>query len=228
MEYRHELKFLVSQKQLDLLGFRLNLIMKQDIHQKGKAYKIRSLYFDDINNSCLRENENGVDRRKKYRIRIYDGKMDVIKLEKKIKVRGMTRKYAEIIQYDNCIKWIEQKDVSLLRCNSELEQELYVKHKTEGMHPVTIVEYERTAFVEKRGNIRITFDRNISCSEMVHRFTEEKIPLIPLLPVGQHILEIKYDEFLPEYIKEVMEIGSLQRSTFSKYVYARNYKKNLR
>ena len=228
MEYRHELKFLVSEKQLELLRFKLNLIMKQDIHQQGDAYKIRSLYFDDFYDTCLRENESGVDRRKKYRIRIYNGSTDVIKLEKKIKFRGMTKKYSSIIKPDNCFNWIKSSDLSCMQCDSDLEKELYFMYKAKGMRPVTIVEYERTAFVEKRGNVRITFDRNISCSTALKQFAEKTIPLIPLLPVGQHILEVKYDEYLPDYIKETMEIGTLQRSTFSKYVYARNYKNNLR
>lgn len=228
MEYRHELKFLVSEKQLELLRIKLKLMMKQDIHQQGDSYKIRSLYFDDFYDTCLKENENGVDNRKKYRIRIYNGRTDVIKLEKKIKFRGMTKKYSSTINLENCSQWMEANSLSCLQCNSDLERELYFMHRTKGMKPVTIVEYERTAFVEERGNVRITFDRNISCSKALRQFTEEKIPLIPLLPTSQHILEVKYDEFLPDYIKEVMEIGTLQRSTFSKYVYARNYRKNLR
>lgn len=223
MEYRHELKFLVSEKQLELLRFRLDTVMKRDFHNEDGGYKIRSLYFDDIYDTCLKENENGVDNRKKYRIRIYNGKTDVIKLEKKMKIRGMTQKHSTIITSENCTKWMIPNKILYSQCDTELEKELYLNMKIKGFHPVIVVEYERTAFVDKRGNVRITFDRNISYSKQIARFMEEKIPLIPILPTGEHILEVKYDEFFPEYIKEIMEIGTLHRCAFSKYAYARNY-----
>ena len=84
-----------------------------------------------------------------------------------------------------------------------------------------------TIKVEKNGNVRITFDRNISGCDKVTNFFEEKIQLVLLLPAGWHVLEVKYDEFLPDYIKDVLEIGILQRTAFSKYYYARNYKNDL-
>ncbi len=227
MEYRHELKFLVRDYQLTLIESRLKMIMKQDAHQKDGRYNIRSLYFDDLFDSCMLENEKGVDARSKYRIRIYDKSSDVIKLEKKMKYRGMTRKASATIDRVDCWQYIKGDSPEVSEMKSELEKELYLQMKTKGMHPVTIVEYERTAFVEKNGNVRITFDRNISGCDKVRNFLEEKIQLVPLLPAGCHVLEVKYDEFLPDYIKEVLEIETLQRTAFSKYYYARNYKNNL-
>ena len=92
-----------------------------------------------------------------------------------------------------------------------------------GMHPKSIVEYERTAFVEPRGNVRITFDRNISGCEKISGFFDRTLPAVPVLPKGQHVLEVKYDELLPEYIAGVLELGRLQQTAFSKYYYSRNY-----
>ena len=83
MEYRHELKFLVSEKEIQLMAHRLKSVMKMDAHQIGNSYMIRSLYFDDINDSCKRENEDGIDNRRKFRIRLYDGNVSVLHLEKK-------------------------------------------------------------------------------------------------------------------------------------------------
>ena len=227
MEYRHELKFLVPEHQLALIEFRLKMVMKQDVHQSEGKYNIRSLYFDDLFDSCMHENENGVDARKKYRIRIYDKNADVIKLEKKMKLRGMTKKVVTTIEKESCIKYMYAQSPCVSDMNSELEKELYVQMKSKGMTPVIIVEYERTAFVEKNGNIRITFDRNISGCDKVTSFLEKNISLVPLLPQGWHVLEVKYDEYFPDYIKDVLEIGSLQRTAFSKYYYARDYKNKL-
>lgn len=223
MEYRHELKFLVSDVELEILRYRLKPLMKADSHQNGDAYSVRSLYFDDYRDSCMRENEDGIDNRKKYRIRIYDGKDTVIRLEKKSKVRGMTKKVSTSISREDCISYMQGIPVVLRSDSTDLEKELYAEMKMSGMHPVSIVEYERTAFVEQRGNVRITFDRNISGSEAVRSFLD-KPPLVPLLERGKHVLEVKYDELLPEYIAQVLELGCLQRSAFSKYYYARNYK----
>lgn len=210
-----------------LLKSRLKLIMKQDANQNGESYNIRSLYFDDLYDSCMHENESGIDARSKYRIRIYDKKSDVIKLEKKIKLHGMTRKEGAVLEKGKCLQYMHGKNLTISKQDTELEKELFVRIRAGGMKPVTIVEYERTAFVEKKGNIRITFDQNISGCDYVSSFFEENIPLVPLLECGCHILEVKYDEYFPDYIRDVLEIETLQRISFSKYYYARNYKNKL-
>ena len=226
MDYRHELKFLVSDAELELIRYRLKLLMRQDIHQKEGGYAVRSLYFDDFYDSCMQENENGIDNRRKYRIRIYDGDDTVIKLEKKIKCRGMTRKISREISREDCQTYMSGRAPCLNQGSTQLEKELYAEIKMCGMHPVTVVEYERTAFVEPRGNVRITFDRNISCSENLEHFLDQKILTVPLLPEGNHVMEVKYDELLPDYIAQILELGTLQRTAFSKYYYSRNYKHN--
>lgn len=222
MEYRHELKFWVTDVELEVLRYRLKAIMKTDSHQNGAAYTIRSLYFDDWNSSCLKENEDGADNRFKYRIRIYDGSDSVIKLEKKSKIRGMTKKVSTGISREDCLSYMKGNWIPFAEGTSNLEKEFRAKMRGEGVHPVSIVEYERTAFVERVGNVRVTFDRNICGSDNVGGFLGET-SFVPLLPKGQHILEVKYDELLPEYIAGCLEMGSLQRTAFSKYYYARTY-----
>ena len=72
--------------------------------------------------------------------------------------------------------------------------------------------------------MRITFDKNIGASEYVDRFFERDVYARPVLEPGAHILEVKYDELLPEYISQILDIGSLKRTAFSKYTMARrNY-----
>ncbi len=220
MKYRHELKFLVTDNELEMLKYRLKLLMKVDKHQSGDAYTIRSLYFDDMYNSCMKENEDGIDNRKKYRIRIYDGKDAIIKLEKKSKVRGMTQKTGVLISKEDALVYMRGQTPDIEKIDTPLQKELYAQIKAKGLRPVSIVEYERTAFTERIGNVRVTFDRNISGSSKTAQFFC-KASLVPLLPRGQHVLEVKYDEFLPDYIAQVLEIGCLQRTAFSKYYYAR-------
>ena len=223
MEYRHELKFLVTDAQLETVRYRLKPLMRPDIHQKEGGYTIRSLYFDDFYDSCMRENEDGIDNRRKYRIRIYEGDDSVIRLEKKIKFRGMTKKVEADISRQDCLIYLSGGVPVLQGQDPVLKKELYGEIRARGMHPVPIVEYDRYAFVEPCGNVRITFDRNISCCERTESFLDRKILRMPLLPAGWHVLEVKYDELLPEYISDVLDLGSLQRTAFSKYWYSRNY-----
>lgn len=225
MDFRHELKFLVSDMELEILRYRLRPIMHQDKHQQGNKYTVRSLYFDDLDDSCMRENEDGVDNRYKFRIRLYNGETSLIKLEKKSKLRGMTRKLGVTISTQDCLKYMNGEVVGLRENSSELEKELYAQMKTRGMRPASIVEYERTAFVEPMGNVRVTFDRNLGGSSRINQFLDETVALTPLLPQKQHILEVKYDELLPQYIAEMFSNGTLQRCSYSKYYFSRNIAK---
>ena len=222
MDYRHELKFLVSEQELQIIGYRLRHLMQPDAHHEEGAYTIRSLYFDDLADSCLQENEDGVDNRRKFRIRIYSGNDGVIKLEKKVKYRGMTRKFSEEISREQCLAYMEGKAPELTQDSGSLQKELFAEMKMNAMRPASIVEYERTAYIEQKGNVRITFDRNISGSMAFGSFLDQRISLSPSLPRGQHILEVKYDQFLPQYIGENLGTGMLQQISFSKYYYSRN------
>ena len=222
--YRNEWKYLISTSEKEILKLRMKPFLKLDPHAGKQGYMIRSLYFDDYWNSAYEEKEAGILMRKKYRIRIYDGSDTVIKLEKKSKLRGMTSKISAGISKDDCVAYMQGQTVGFKKNGTDLEKEFYAQIKMNGMQPVCIVEYERTAFVDPRGNVRITFDRNISGSENLVEFLGKTLVLTPLLPKGQHVLEVKYDELLPEHIAEVLELGSLQRTAFSKYYYARNCK----
>lgn len=65
---------------------RLTPLMYPDIHQGPEGYLVKSLYFDDLYDSCASEKENGIHRREKYRIRQYGNSLDFIRLEKKDKM----------------------------------------------------------------------------------------------------------------------------------------------
>ncbi len=223
MDYRHELKFLVSDIDLEIIRYRLLPLMDLDTNQNGSLYLIRSLYFDDLNDSFKRESEDGIDNRSKYRIRLYNGDDSFIRLEKKTKLHGMTRKESAVLSRDECLQYMGGRCPSIRNDDHQIKKELYCLEKMRGMYPKSIVEYERTAFVEKKGNVRITFDRNLSGSGKVDSFLDKAITTTPLLPKGQHILEVKYDELLPQYIARVLQIGTLHQISFSKYYYSRNY-----
>ena len=204
-----------------LLAGRLKNVMSQDIHQEGDCYEIRSLYFDDLWDRCLDENEAGVDRREKYRIRIYDPRSDVIHLEIKEKNRGLTKKRACDLSREECLA-IMEGELPLNPDGRAPLNNLQLQMRCARMEPKVIIAYERTAFVHPSGNVRITFDRNIMASRCREDFLEDRVSgMVPVLPAGMHVLEVKYDEFLPDTIAQQLEIGKLRKTAFSKYYLGR-------
>ena len=82
---RHELKFFISEMQYQVLSRQLDRVLWRDPNgDENNEYHIRSLYFDNINDKALREKNDGVNEREKFRIRYYDGNTSVIHLEKKV------------------------------------------------------------------------------------------------------------------------------------------------
>lgn len=222
MEYRVEQKYLVSEGQLSFLQRQLESYMAYDkFHPDGEPYVIRSAYFDDMFDSFLQENEDGTDNREKFRIRIYNGDFSQIHLECKSKLNGFTKKKKENLTLQECMCYLNKEPIALHNEDGFLKKRVYALNQLSRFQPVQIVEYERVAFVEKAGNVRITLDRNICGTNRVETFFDELLPAAPALPSGMHILEVKYDELLPDYIKNVLRTVPLRRTSFSKYYYTR-------
>lgn len=220
MDYRIEDKYIVTEDYIAYLKFRLETVMNYDSHMKDGSYLIRSIYFDDMYNSCLEEVEGGYNHREKFRIRTYDNDPSMINLELKSKVNGRTNKKSVKLTTE------EEKQIVNLSFMPEADshfliKKLWAENRTRLLKPVNIVEYERTAFVEPKGNVRITFDRNIGTSSEITRLFDDDIEITPIMPAGHHILEIKYDEFLPSYIRNIIDVGSLQKIAYSKYYCSR-------
>ena len=91
------------------------------------------------------------------------------------------------------------------------------------MRPVIIVDYDRFPFVCRSGNVRITLDTNIASASKTERFFDPQLPKRPVLPMGQHLLEVKYDEYLPDQIYRSLQLDNLQQTAFSKYYVCRRY-----
>lgn len=233
-KYRHEYKFLCNEAEWTVIQSRIGGLMKPDVNVGEQGfYEIRSIYFDDMYDTCFHANEAGVDPRAKYRIRSYNGSDKNIKLEKKIKQNGKTRKIATLLDRRR-FDYIMQGEYSELihECMTESDDNFLLKEfltlgLTRRMKPKVVVSYERYPYVEAKGNVRVTFDKNIASGMDFDGFWDENPARVPVLPKGQHLLEVKYDEFLPAYLKESLEIGVLRQTTFSKYYICRkNMKKS--
>lgn len=221
MEYRVENKYLVTQADLAVLAGRLRTVLPFDPHQKGDRYEIRSVYFDDAEDRCMAENEAGADEREKFRIRTYGPGSQVVHLEIKEKRRGMTKKRSCDLSRQEAERILDGAFPLAFDGRKELNL-LHLQMRCSHLRPKALIAYERTAFVYPVGNVRITFDCNISASGFCRTFFDPRYPgAVPVLPAGIHILEVKYDELLPDFIAELLELRTLQQTAFSKYYLGR-------
>lgn len=224
LKYRHELKYLVSAAQVEHLKMRMRALLPQDIHAgAGGAYNIRSLYFDDYDNRCYYENENGVDPREKFRIRIYNHSTSKIMLECKRKERGKSLKTSCQLTERQARILTEGKCLPNLAAQPPVLKKLTLKMMLSHMRPVIIVDYDRFPFVYHNGNVRITLDTNLASASKTDHFFDPRLSKRPVLPIGQQLLEVKYDEYLPDQIYRSLQLENLQQTAFSKYYVCRRY-----
>lgn len=226
LKYRNELKFFINAFQYRIIRQRLSGLVKHDKYA-GPAgeYHIRSLYFDDINNKALHEKLAGVRDRVKYRIRIYNVEDDVIHFEKKIKFRDYIAKQKVPLTRERANRILAGDYESLYQPDKPLLMELYHETKFNLLRPKVIVDYVREPFVCPYGNVRITFDKELRTGlHSVDLFDKELLP-IRAIDENLTILEVKYDEYIPDYIKTALQLDGLQRQSASKYVICRKFLK---
>lgn len=225
IKYRNELKYLCSEQQLKLLEARIKHICVPDPHvgEDGR-YTVRSVYFDDYRDSCYYDNEDGVNCREKFRIRIYNGDLSMITLECKQKIDGKNHKYSCEITEEEC-RAILGRGFTLPVGADPVLNKFFLMYRTRLYRPKVIVEYERTPFMYKSGNVRITFDRKIAATCRVQDFLKPRIYARPMMSTGKHLLEVKYDELLPDYIYRELQLENLQQTAYSKYCTARRFNK---
>lgn len=229
--YRHELKFLCSQLQIELLMSQLDCLMDKDTHSGEKGfYTVRSLYFDDYHNSAMKQKEDGIDNRKKYRIRSYLSGMDeIFHLEIKYRLRDKVRKEACDLTKEETGKILEGIPIEEAYSSERtVLRQFELARDSMLLQPAVIVEYDRVPYVYPEGNVRITIDRNICASPATGAFMKQDIVTVPILERGFHLLEIKYDEYLPDVLRQAIQIVSPEKTSFSKFYLCRLVGKPLR
>ncbi|HAE45707.1 MAG TPA: molecular chaperone [Lachnospiraceae bacterium] len=222
MKLRHEWKHQINYMDMLIIRARMRVITCPDTHANDGKYLIRSLYFDTLTDKALREKMDGVDNRKKFRIRYYNNDPSFIRLEKKSKwnnlgwkeTASLTPQQAQSIA-DGEIDWMGNDP-------SELIREMYVDMRTTGLRAKTIVDYTREPFVYPAGNVRITLDYNIRTGLCSTDFLNPDTPMVPV-PDDPIILEVKWDEFLPEIIRDAVHLENRRAAAFSKYAACRMY-----
>ncbi|WP_330363881.1 polyphosphate polymerase domain-containing protein [Butyrivibrio sp. MC2013] len=216
VQYRHEVKHEITMADMITIRQRLRAVARADDHAKNGSYLIRSLYFDTPEDKALIEKQSGVSRRHKFRIRYYNGDSSVIHLEKKCKMAGLGTKISADLTADEAGKIVSGDIEWMKSCDRELVRELYSRMVSERLSPRTIVDYTRDPFIYAPGNVRVTLDYNIRTGMDSTDFLNPACLTIPAA-AGVCIMEVKWDEFLPEIIRDAVALPHARAGSFSKY-----------
>lgn len=220
-KFRHEWKHEITYSDRICIRQRLRAIAGPDPHAINGIYEIRSLYFDNLYDKALREKVDGVNRREKFRIRYYNGNTDYITLEKKSKLNGLCNKVSARISAEEADA-IVHGDYAQMMYGPPLVRELYAKILSQGLRPMTLVDYKREPFIYAPGNVRVTIDYDIRtglrCTDLLNTGCVTT-------PAGDApaILEVKWDEYLPDIIRDAVQLPGRRASAFSKYAACRVY-----
>ncbi len=221
---RHELKFLITYADYYNLKASLCALLDHDENSVEDGYLIRSLYFDDIHDSAYTDKESGKGRRRKHRIRIYNYSDSVIKYEIKDKYGDFISKISAPISREECVKMINTNFDFMIGSEHPTLRAGYIDAKCGILRPRVIVDYEREAFVCEEGNVRITFDKDVRAGIDSFDIFDSGIITVPTLQPGTLVLEVKYDDFLPNFIRKELKKVDKRPMAISKYILCRKAK----
>jgi SPX domain protein involved in polyphosphate accumulation len=220
MNGRHELKHFINASDYAQLRTRLRAVAKPDEHAAEEgSYLVRSLYFDNYSDKAIVEKLSGLSRREKFRIRYYNGDTSFIRIERKSKANQLAYKESAEITTEQCAALLAGKYDHIRSPDMPLLMELYTKIHYQNLRPRSIVDYQREAYTYCAGNVRVTFDTHIRMSNSAAGFLDPDLTTIPA--ANAIIMEIKYDGFLPDIFRDILQIGNRSQTEFSKYVAAR-------
>lgn len=215
LKYRNEYKSILDGSRLDLIERSLKGLCIPDSHAGADGrYKVKSLYFDSPDMKCYIQTRDGVDDRAKYRIRIYDNSPDYISLERKESLRGKKRKLTQQITKQVFDSIVNGNDINE---DGKVLNRFLADAEVFRLNGIAVIEYDRTSFTHPAGNVRVTFDRNISAYR--GNLFEENPPSIPVMFKDMHVLEVKYDDVLPAAIRNCLNAYGVEVTSFSKYVH---------
>lgn len=213
---RHELKYVLTPLQYAILQNRLKWVLKPDANASATGeYFIRSIYFDSPTRKALREKLSGVNKRKKYRIRFYNGNAGRCMLECKEKTGSRIQKTSQLLT-EQQLQELLSGHVKELTGEDCLLRELQVLIQSEGFAPAVTVDYVREAYVLPLSDLRITFDKEIAWGPTNECLTHERY--LSNIYGENMVLEVKYNEYLPKHISAMIASVAPVQTAASKYV----------
>ncbi|MDR2547674.1 MAG: polyphosphate polymerase domain-containing protein [Lachnospiraceae bacterium] len=223
---RREVKFLLAQAEYAVIKNRVAALLEPDEHSDSDGgYFIRSIYFDDIRDTAYREKVNGVFDRRKFRIRLYNDDLTFIRLESKEKYnKWIIKQHARIDEniakrlLDEDFRVLDDSENDFLKHFSSLTSEI-------GLRSVVTTDYYREAYMYPASNLRITFDKHLHASgltgfSLVRGEAGDWLSL-PIFRHDEVVMEIKYDDFMPEMVSAVIPRKTGKALAVSKYCLCR-------
>ena len=221
---RHELKYFINPAEVEVLRSRLRPVLNLDSHcVGGRPYVIRSLYFDDIEDSAFVDKQAGVMFRDKYRIRIYRYSDKEIFMERKRKLGDLIQKSSVQITRRLCDQLCAGDPTGLQRSSNPLLQDVYVQMRTRLLRPRVIVDYQREAYLHPAEDTRITFDLNLRSGLYSTDLFNPDLPTVCPHDRNVEILEVKFNNYLPDYVAGLLHGIEAERSAVSKYILCRRF-----
>lgn len=210
---RYEIKYLLTKEQTKYLveGLKGHMVLDQ----YGRT-SICSLYYDTPNHRLIRESLGKPEFKEKCRLRSYGlakpGKP--VFLELKRKAYGIVYKRRIQTSIDEVNKFFNKNDVF---SDSQIEKEItYFRDYYKSLKPSCLIIYDREAYYEPDGDLRLTIDYN-------PRYRLDDLNLSTstdgksLLDEGSTILEIKVQEAIPIWLSTLLSNGKIYKNSFSKY-----------
>lgn len=218
---REEKKFLINIDEFRSKSHFLDSVMLQDKHNGTNGYLIRSLYFDTVYDDDFFEKLDGIETRRKIRLRCYDPKSDYAMLEMKQKQGASQLKRSLRLTKKDAISLIDGKYDVLLGYEEDFAKECYGLMHYRCYRPKTIVQYNRKAYIAKENKIRITFDNNILATESSFDMFSDKLLMSPVMDKFNVVLEVKFNGFLLDYLRDFINSINKSELSVSKYALAR-------
>ena len=226
LKYRNEYKHVINKNHAIVLKSRLKALLKSDpFADENGGYFIRSLYFDTYDDKALGEKFDGLPFRNKYRIRFYNYDESKIKLENKIKSYNSAAKLFCGMTKEE-VYFILAREYDFLKKSDEpLKRTFYQELAAGALVPKTIVDYIRTPFIYPHGNVRITIDSDIRSpvGQIGVDIFNPNIPTVSVFPDEKCVLEIKYDDFIPDFIHKIIQVEVTATTAISKYAFCRRF-----
>lgn len=219
---RQEKKYLLSYLQFRNVDHLFGQVLRPDSHNGISGYPIRSLYFDTMQERDFYEKEDGLEIRRKIRLRIYDPKADFAMLEMKQKQGENQKKRSLRLSRQDAEELTEGRYSCLLRYEDSFAQECYGLMNVMHYRPKSIVEYRRKAYVASENKTRITLDFDIRATESDFRIFSPNLNMYPVLDAYLAVLEVKYSGFMLSYIKDIISREGKSPVSVSKYSLSRS------
>ncbi len=216
-QFRNEWKYFISEPERYAIRSRLLEIMEPDSHAKDGRYMIRSLYFDDYWDSAYHDKMLGVNYRNKYRIRVYNCSDQAIKLERKTKIANYIHKDSAPLTREEYDRILSGDYSFLLASGKSLCREFYYECTARLMRPRVLVDYDREPLIFPHGDVRITFDSHVRAALLCEDIFDPDLPAVEALDPGVLIMEVKYTQFLPRMIREMLPPSADHFMAISKY-----------